>query len=300
MDKTKIAVGFVIGLDYRNPHLSPYHEFQRFKHHPRITQQLRDGKRIAYGARALNEGGLQSIPKLSFPGGLLVGCEAGFMNVPKIKGSHGAIKSGQLAAASIAAHFDAAGSNPSGGAVLESYDKAFRESWLYQELALSRNIRPSFRYGLFAGLAYSALDTYLFRGRAPWTFRNIPDHTHLLPKDRARRPDYPAPDQKLSFDKLTNLTFSNVYHEENQPTHLVLTKADLAVDCNWNRYGGPEQNFCPAGVYEFVKTDKADEVRLQINAQNCVHCKTCDIKDLNQNIVWKPPEGGGGPNYEMM
>ena len=288
-----VSVGFVVGLDYDNPYLSPYEEFQRFKHHPSIAKILAGGRRIAYGARALNEGGAQSVPRVHFPGGLLVGCEAGFMNVPKIKGSHNAMKSGMLAADAI---FDQR--KDTGSKEIKAYGERLRKSWISKELHRVRNIRPAFRFGLWWGLLYAAFDTYILRGRAPWTFRHRSDHKHLLSRTRARPIVYPKPDGILSFDLLTNLSFSGVYHEENQPAHLLLKQPSLAISRGAEHYASPETRYCPAGVYEIV--EEARGLRLQINAQNCLHCKTCDIKDPMQNIDWTPPEGGGGPNYERM
>ncbi len=288
-----VAVGFVVGLDYENPYLSPYEEFQRFKHHPSIAKILSGGRRIAYGARALNEGGAQSVPRVHFPGGLLVGCEAGFLNVPKIKGSHNAMKSGILAADAI---FEARKDKSS--KEIKAYGESLRKSWIAKELHRVRNIRPAFRFGLWWGLLYAAFDTYILRGRAPWTFRHRIDHKHLLSRARATPISYPKPDGTLSFDLLTNLSFSGVYHEENQPAHLLLKQPDLAISQGAEHYASPETRYCPAGVYEIVEEEKG--LRLQINAQNCIHCKTCDIKDPLQNIDWTPPEGGGGPNYERM
>ena len=299
-----ISIGFVVGLDYANPYLSPYKEFQRFKQHPLIAGILSGSKRISYGARALNEGGYQSIPRLHFRGGLLVGCDAGFMNVAKIKGSHTAMKSGMLAAEEVF-EFLASGATSSGFEVV-SYGEKVRKSWIVKELRLVRNIRPSFRLGLWLALLYSAIDCYIFRGRTPWTLRHRPDHKHLTEKSRAKKIDYPQADGKLSFDLLTNLSFSGVYHEENQPAHLRLKNPSLAIGEVAERYASPETRYCPANVYEIIEEQgesgaAADAtIRLQINAQNCLHCKTCDIKDPLQNIDWITPEGGGGPNYESM
>ncbi len=289
LEDNQVAVGFVIGLDYENPHLSPFDEFQRFKTHPKIRPTFEGGRRISYGARALNEGGLQSIPKLVFPGGALIGCTAGFLNVPKIKGTHTAMKSGMLAAEAV---FDALGAD--GPGELEAYPAALDASWIYGELHKVRNIRPSFHYGLWAGMAYSGVDTYLLRGRAPWTLHHRPDHEGLKDKNAARSIDYPKPDGEVSFDKNSSVYLSGVMHEEDQRVHLKLADESVAVEVNLVRYGGPEALFCPAGVYEFVEAEGGGQ-RLQINAQNCVHCKTCDIKDPTQNITWTTPEGGGGP-----
>ena len=298
LEPGKIALGFVVGLDYDNPHLSPYDEFQRFKHHPAVAPLLAGGRRIGYGARALNEGGWQSVPKLAVAGGLLVGCAAGFLNVPKIKGAHTAMKSGMLAAEAAAA---ALAQNRARD-LLAGYEQAVRESWIGEELRKARNIRPAFRRGFWAGMAYAAIDAYLLRGRAPWTFSHHADHARLKKAAQAKPIDYPKPDGVLSFSKLENLAYSGVNHEADQPPHLRLTDQAAAAAINWREYGGPEARYCPAGVYEFVPAENGapDEMQLVINAQNCVHCKTCDIKDPTQNIRWTPPEGGGGPNYESL
>lgn len=293
LEDNLVSYGFVIGLDYKNPYLSPYDEMQRFKTHPLIRETFEGGRRIAYGARALNEGGYQSIPKLTFPGGALIGCTAGFLNVPKIKGSHTAMKSGMVAAEGIFEMLASEGNEP------VAYPEKLKESWVWDELYRSRNIRPSFQKGLYAGLAYSAIDTYLLRGRAPWTFHHHEDHRQLRKASDVDRIDYPKPDGKITFDKLTSVSFSGTNHEEDQPVHLTLKDETVPVSLNLKVYDGPEQRFCPAGVYEFVKDDDGAD-RLQINAQNCVHCKTCDIKDATQNIHWVTPEGGGGPNYPNM
>ena len=288
-----ISYGFVIGLDYRNPWLSPFDEMQRFKTHPEVRKHFEGGRRISYGARALNEGGLQSIPRLTFPGGALIGDAAGFVNVPKIKGTHTSMKSGMLAAEAVAEAL-------AGGAEgeLSGYEATLRQSWAWRELSLVRNVRPSFaKFGLWGGLAYSAIDTYLLRGRAPWTFHHPhPDNETLLEAEAAPRIEYPRPDGVLTFDRLSSVFISNTNHEENQPAHLQLDDPELAITLNWQRFRSPEARYCPAGVYEIVGADEGAP-RLQINAQNCVHCKTCDIKDPAQNINWVTPEGGGGPNY---
>jgi electron-transferring-flavoprotein dehydrogenase len=299
LENNQVAVGFVVGLDYRNPHLDPYMEFQQFKHHPRIKKIFKGSTRIAYGARALNEGGFQSIPKLTFPGGALIGCSAGFMNVPKIKGSHTAMKSGMLAADAIASALGADHS-PSVPVQVESYEKSIKSSWIWEELRRARNIRPSFRWGLWPALIYSAFDTYICRGKAPWTFHHKPDHIELKEITKCKPIKYPKPDGKISFDRLSSVYLSNTNHEENQPVHLHLRDPKIPVAINLAKYNAPEQRFCPAGVYEIVCEPVTSEPRLQINAQNCVHCKTCDIKDPSQNIDWVPPEGGGGPNYPNM
>ncbi len=288
-----VSYGFVVGLDYRNPWLSPFDEMQRFKTHPEMCKHFEGGRRISYGARALSEGGFQSIPKLTFPGGALIGDTAGFLNVPKIKGTHAAMKSGMLAAEAVA---DALERNRP--AEPDTYEARFRESWLYEELHSARNIRPSFaKLGLYGGMAYSALDTYLLRGRAPWTMHHAhADHEGLRLAKEAPRIAYPKPDGKLTFDRLSSVFISNTNHAEDQPPHLQLSEPGRWLGVNWSEYASPESRYCPAGVYEAVGVEQG-EPRLQINAQNCVHCKTCDIKDPTQNINWGTPEGGGGPNY---
>ncbi len=293
LNNGQVYVGFITGLDYQNPYLDPYQEFQRFKTHPAIAPTFKGARRISYGARAINEGGFQSIPKLIFPGGALIGCSAGFLNVPKIKGSHNAMKTGMLAAESIVSAMKAG--TP---ALLESYPESVKNSWVYTELHRARNIRPGFRWGLLPGLLYAALDTYILRGKAPWTFKNHADHACLKPKTQCAKIDYPKPDGVLTFDRMSSVFLSSTNHEEDQPSHLTLKDATVPTRINLPEYAGPEQRFCPAGVYEFV--GEGESARLQINAQNCVHCKTCDIKDPTQNIVWVTPEGGGGPNYSGM
>jgi electron-transferring-flavoprotein dehydrogenase len=289
LETNQVVVGFVVGLDYINPHLSPFEEFQRYKLHPLIRQTLEGGRRISYGARAISAGGWQSIPKLTFPGGVLVGDTAGFLNVPKLKGSHTAMKSAMLAAEAVAAALDL------GETEAVSYPERLRQSWLWRELHHVRNIKPAFKWGLFPALAYGALDTYILRGRAPWTFHHKPDHTRLKPAAASPPMVYPKPDGKITFDRLSSVFLSNTNHEENQPAHLKLKDASVPIAINLELYDAPEQRYCPAGVYEIVEGPK-----LQINAQNCVHCKSCDIKDPMQNIVWTVPEGGGGPNYPNM
>ncbi|PWC32041.1 electron transfer flavoprotein-ubiquinone oxidoreductase [Azospirillum sp. TSO22-1] len=289
-----MSVGFVVGLDYSNPHLSPFEEFQRYKTHPAIRTHLEGGRRIAYGARALSEGGFQSIPKLTFPGGLLAGDTAGFLNVPKIKGSHTAMKSGMVAAEAVAAHLTGGTS----GDEVTGYRQALERSWLWDELKRVRNIRPGFRWGLWAGMANAALETTLFRGKAPWTLRHHEDHAALKPAAEATPIAYPKPDGVLSFDRLSSVYLSNTNHEEDQPVHLRLRDGGAAIRVNLATFAAPETRYCPAGVYEIIEA--AEGPRLQINAQNCVHCKTCDIKDPTQNIDWSVPEGGGGPNYPGM
>ena len=295
LEDHQVSVGFVIGLDYRNPHLSPFDEFQRFKTHPALRPTFEGGRRVAYGARAINEGGFQAIPKLTFPGGMLVGCAAGFVNVPKIKGTHTAMKSGMTAAE---ATFDALGGG--GAREVSDYPRRLRKTWLWEELHRVRNIRPSFRFGLWGGIAYSGIDTYLLRGRAPWTFHHHPDHTTLRKASACPRIEYPKPDGVVSFDKNSSVFLSGTNHEEDQPVHLTLADASVPIRVNLAEYDAPEQRFCPAGVYEIVRDADGANPRLQINAQNCVHCKTCDIKDPTQNIHWVTPEGGGGPNYPNM
>ena len=294
LEDNQVAVGFVVGLDYENPYLSPFEEMQRFKTHPAVRGTFEGARRIAYGARALIEGGFQSIPKLTFPGGALIGDTAGFLNVPKIKGSHTAMKSGMTAAE---AAFEAlAGETPP--AELAAYPEKLKQTWLWAELYKVRNIRPSFHWGFLGGFLYSAIDTVLLRGRAPWTLRNRADHSALKRARDCAPIAYPKPDGKLTFDRLSSVFISNTNHEENQPAHLTLRDASVPVAINLALYDGPETRFCPAGVYEFVEDGTGK--RLQINAQNCVHCKTCDIKDPTQNIDWVVPEGGGGPNYPNM
>ena len=289
-----VAVGFVVGLAYENPYLSPFEEFQRFKTHPSIRVFLEGGKRIAYGARAIAAGGLQSLPRLVFPGGAFIGDEAGFLNASRIKGSHAAIKTGMLAAEAAVEALKAGRA----GDELAAYPAAFRSSWLYDELHKARNFKPWMSKGLYLGSLMVGLDQVLLRGRAPWTLRHgHADNTTLKKKDQARPIAYPKPDGVLTFDRLTDLSFSNTNHNEDQPPHLTLKDKAIPVEVNLMEYAGPESRYCPAGVYEFVDPARP---RLQINAQNCVHCKTCDIKDPTQNIVWVAPEGGGGPNYSNM
>lgn len=298
LENNQVAIGFVIGLAYENPWLSPFDEFQRFKTHPDIRKYLEGGRRIAYGARALNEGGYQSLPKLSFPGGVLVGCEAGFLNLPKIKGSHTAMKSGMLAAETL---FDAIKRGSEGREDLVAYEAAYQTSWVHEELYAARNTYPAFhKWGLWGGVLFTGVDQLLFKGKLPFTLRvSKPDHAMLKPAAQCDRIAYPKPDGKLSFDKLSSVFISNTNHEEDQPCHLTLKDPEIPVRQNLPIYAEPAQRYCPAGVYEIVGEDSG-EPRLQINAQNCVHCKTCDIKDPSQNINWVTPEGGGGPNYPNM
>ena len=297
MEDNQVSIGFVVGLDYRNPYMSPYDEFQRFKLHPRIRPLLEGGRRIAYGARALIEGGVQCLPKLAFPGGVLIGCEAGTLNMPKIKGTHTAMKSGMLAAE--AAHDALSGDTPP--AELSAYEESFKASWVQKELHAARNVRPAFKWGLMLGTLYTGIDQILFRGRAPWTLKHPhADWQSLKPAADCAKIDYPKYDGKISFDKPSSVFLSNTNHEENQPVHLKLADAGIPVETNLPLYEAPEQLYCPAGVYEILTDADGANPRLQINPQNCVHCKTCDIKDPSRNITWVAPEGGGGPNYPNM
>ena len=299
LEDHKVTLGYVLGLDYRNPWMNPFEEMQRWKTHPRIREVLEGGKRLGYGARAINNGGLQSLPKPVFPGGALLGCDAGFMNAARIKGSHAAIKTGMLAAE---AAFEAIAAGRQHDE-LAAYPQAFEKSWLHEELHASRNFKPWFKKGLWMGTLMTGVEQWLLPKLGvkspPWTLhRDQPDHDCLLPADQCRKIDYPKPDGKLTFDRLSSVFVSNTNHAEDQPSHLTLKDATVPVKVNLAQYAGPESRYCPAAVYEFV--DDGTGQRLQINAQNCVHCKTCDIKDPRQNIVWVTPEGGGGPNYVSM
>jgi electron-transferring-flavoprotein dehydrogenase len=306
MEDNKVALGFITGLNYANPYLSPFEEFQRWKTHPNIRwylegedKGLKPAKRLAYGARAITAGGLSSLPKTVFSGGALVGCEAGFLNVSRIKGSHAAMKSGMLAAE---AAFEAVTAGRSHDE-LSAYPEAFEASWLYTELNKSRNFKAWFKYGLTVGTLMNGLEQFALKGNFPWTIhRDKPDHAYLKPAAECQPIDYPKPDGKLTFDRLSSVFISNANHEENQPAHLTLKDASVPVNVNLAKFAGPEARYCPAGVYEFVPDEAkgGSAQRLQINAANCVHCKTCDIKDPTQNIVWVTPEGGGGPNYAGM
>jgi electron-transferring-flavoprotein dehydrogenase len=297
LDNHQVAIGFVVGLGYTNPYLNPYEEFQRYKTHPAIRPFLEGGKRIAYGARAINAGGLQSLPKLIFPGGCLIGDDAGFLNASRIKGSHAAMKSGMLAAQ--AAFFALKGGHESDE--LADYPSAFRESWLHEELHIARNFKPWMAKGLTIGTLMFGMDQVLFRGKAPWTLHNKHhDHEMLKSKKESEPIVYPKPDGVITFDRLSSVFISNTNHNEDQPCHLTLKDATVPINVNLELYDAPEQLYCPAGVYEIVRDADGGNPRLQINAQNCVHCKTCDIKDPTQNIVWVTPEGGGGPNYPNM
>ncbi|MDN4051887.1 electron transfer flavoprotein-ubiquinone oxidoreductase [Massilia sp. YIM B02763] len=296
LENNQVAVGFVVGLSYQNPYLSPYEEFQRYKTHPSIRGFFEGGKRISYGARAITAGGLQSLPKTVFPGGALLGCDAGFLNVSRIKGSHAAIKTGMLAAD---AAFAALGEGRQFDE-LSAYPAAFEGSWLKEELHVARNFKPWMSKGLYLGTIMTGIDQIVFKGKAPWTLHHQhADHECLRPASEFQPIVYPKPDGKLTFDRLSSVFISNTNHAEDQPVHLTLKNPSVPVEVNLAKFAGPEQRYCPAGVYEFVKTDEGKD-RLQINAQNCVHCKTCDIKDPTQNIVWVTPEGGGGPNYPNM
>ncbi len=300
LEDNKVTLGLVVGLDYTNPWLSPFEEMQRWKTHPRIRATLEGGKRIGYGARAINNGGLQCLPKTVFPGGALIGCDAGYMNAARIKGSHAAIKSGMLAGEAVFAAVTAGRQHDE----LSAYPEAFEKSWLREELDGSRNFKPWFHKGGFwLGSIMTGIEQWLMPKLGikspPWTLhRHEPDHATLRPAAECPKIEYPKPDGKLTFDRLASVFVSNTNHEENQPAHLTLKDASVPVQINLAKYAGPESRYCPAGVYEFV--DDGGKERLQINAQNCVHCKTCDIKDPTQNIVWVPPEGGGGPNYSGM
>ncbi|ARU59345.1 electron-transferring-flavoprotein dehydrogenase [Oleiphilus messinensis] len=297
-ENNQVALGLITDLNYRNPYLSPFEELQRWKQHPTIKHYLQGGKRVAYGARALGKGGLQAIPELSFPGGLLSGCEAGFINYPKIKGNHTAMKTGMLAAESV---FDALRNGSPGQETLKSYWPAIKASWVYTELNQARNVAPAMhRFGMFGGATFTFLEFGLLKGKLPFTLKDPkPDHECLKPVTEATPIHYPRPDHTISFDKLSSVYLSNTNHEEDQPCHLVLNDPHIPVEHNLKYYDEPAQRYCPAGVYEIIASDEG-QPRLQINSQNCVHCKTCDIKDPRQNITWVTPEGGGGPNYPNM
>ncbi len=292
----QVSLGFVLGLGYDNPYIHPFKEFQRWKHHPVIARYLRDGQRAGYGARAVNKGGLQALPRLSFPGGMLVGCDAGFLNPAKIKGTHTAIKTGMLAAE---AAFEALGREDA-PATLESFDSAVKSSWVHEELHRTRNFEPALaKFGTFFGAGFTWVDQNIFGGRLPFTWQQpVPDHSALKPASEFKEIDYPKPDGEISFDLLSSVFLSSTNHEEDQPVHLQLTNPEIPIQVNLPHYAEPAQRYCPAGVYEVVEEEAGP--RFQINAQNCVHCKTCDIKDPSQNINWVTPEGGGGPNYSNM
>jgi electron-transferring-flavoprotein dehydrogenase len=296
LENNQVAVGFVVGLGYENPWLSPFEEFQRYKTHPDIRHFFEGGKRLSYGARAIAAGGLMSLPKLTFPGGALVGCDAGFLNASRIKGSHAAIKTGMLAAEAAYEAVCAGRAQDE----LEAYPRAFNDSWLFDELYKARNFKQWMSKGLYSGTMMVGIEQKMLGGHVPWTLHHPKaDHEKLKPADQFEPIQYPKPDGKLTFDRLSSVFISNTNHEENQPAHLTLKDANVPVNINLAKYAGPESRYCPAGVYEYVQTDAGGN-RLQINAQNCVHCKTCDIKDPTQNIVWVTPEGGGGPNYPNM
>jgi len=299
LEDNLVSIGFVVHLNYQNPHLYPYMEFQRFKHHPLIAQVLEGGRRVAYGARAITEGGLQSVPKLAFPGGALIGCSAGFVNVPRIKGSHNAMKTGMLAAEQAVAALQAGRA----GDTLDSYQDAYESSWVYEDLSKVKNVKPMWsKLGLLFGMSLGGLDMWLNTlfgfGLGTWK-HGKPDHATLKPAADCKPIDYPKPDGVLSFDRLTNVAFSATSHEEDEPAHLKLKDASIPISVNLPMWDEPAQRYCPAGVYEVVKED-GKSPRFQINHQNCVHCKTCDIKDPSQNINWTVPQGGEGPNYPNM
>jgi electron-transferring-flavoprotein dehydrogenase len=297
LEGNQISIGFVVGLGYTNPYLSPYDEFQRYKTHPAIRPFLEGGKRIAYGARAIAAGGLQSLPRVVFPGGCLIGDDAGFLNASRIKGSHAAMKSGMLAAEAAFEALRAGRAHDE----LAAYPEAFRASWLHDELHRARNFKPWMSKGLALGTLMVGVDQVLFRGRAPWTLRHRhADHETLRNRNEVEPIAYPKPDGVITFDRLSSVFVSNTNHAEDQPCHLTLKDPAVPIKVNLERYDAPEQRYCPAGVYEIVRDADGANPRLQINAQNCVHCKTCDIKDPTQNIVWVAPEGGGGPNYPNM
>ena len=293
-ENKQIFIGYVVGLDYQNPYLSPFDEFQRFKTHKKIKKTLEGGKRIAYGARALIEGGLQSLPKMYMPGALLVGCDAGTLNMPKIKGSHTAMKSGMIAAETILEHIK-------DKTDLSIYEEKFKKSWVYKELYAARNVKPSFSWGLILGILFTGIDQILFRGKIPFTLKHKhADHETLLSADKAKKINYPKPDGKISFDKTSSVSLTGTNHRENQPVHLQLKDSTLPIKYTLNKFDEPAQRYCPVGVYE-IQTDKDNlNPKFVINSQNCIHCKTCDIKEPSQNITWVAPEGGGGPRYGNM
>ena len=292
-EKNQIYIGYVIGLDYKNPYLSPYDEFQRFKTHPKISKYLKNGKRISYGARALIEGGLQSLPQMHMPGALLVGCDAGTLNMPKIKGSHTAMKSGILAAETIVEFIQK--NKP-----LSNFETKLKQSWLYQELYKARNVKPSFNWGLIPAILFTGIDQILFRGYLPFTLKHYHlDHETLLPCKDSKKIEYPKYDEKLTFDKTSSVYLTGTNHENDQPGHLKLKDLNLPIHFTLKEYDEPAQRYCPAGVYEVDRSNEQNP-KFVINAQNCIHCKTCDIKEPSQNITWVAPEGGGGPNYTNM
>ena len=299
LNDNKVALGMVIGLDYQNPYLSPFEELQRYKTHPVIRQVLEGGQCIAYGARALSEGGLQSLPKLTFPGGVIIGDSAGFLNVPRIKGIHTSMKSGMLAAQAVIEALNPSEQTLESNCEAHHYTELFNKSWLYAELHKVRNLRPAFKWGLLGGLAYGAMEEFIFRGKAPWTLSHSgTDHDSLRKAKDCRPIIYPKPDGQLTFDRNTAVYLAGISYDENQPVHLKLNNPDVAIDINYREYASPETRYCPAGVYEIIEENNSP--RLQINAQNCVQCKSCDIKDPTQNINWTCSEGGCGPNYAEM
>jgi electron-transferring-flavoprotein dehydrogenase len=294
-ENKQIFVGYVVGLDYKNPYLSPFEEFQRFKTHPAISKILSGGKRISYGARALIEGGLQSLPRMYMPNGLLIGCDAGTLNMPKIKGSHTALKSGIIAAETIHEKFTNELED------LSSYETNFKKSWAYKELYTARNVKPFMSLGLLLGIILTGIDQLFFRGRLPFTLKHKhKDHECLKPADEVKKIDYPKPDGILTFDRLSSVYLSGTYHVENQPVHLKLKDPDLPINYTLGKFAEPAQRYCPVGVYEVREDEATSEQKFVINSQNCIHCKTCDIKEPSQNINWVTPEGGGGPKYSNM
>jgi electron-transferring-flavoprotein dehydrogenase len=300
-ENNQVAVGFVVALDYKNPYLSPFDEMQKFKTHPSVRPLLEGGRRVAYGARAINEGGLQSVPKLTFPGGALIGCSAGFVNVPRIKGTHNAMKSAMLAAE---AAFVSIKAGSQGGDELTTYNEGWKKSWIYSDLHKVRNARPALaKLGIKLGTLYAGFDMWInnlgLGFLLPWTMGHEPDHAQLKPASSCAKITYPKPDGKITFDKLSSVFLSSTNHMENQPVHLKLKDVTVPISINLAKFDGPEARFCPAGVYEYISDDTGKK-KLHINAQNCVHCKTCDIKDPTQNINWVVPEGGSGPNYPNM
>ncbi len=293
-ENNQVYIGYVIGLDYKNPYLSPYDEFQQFKTHPEISKILNGGKRISYGARALIEGGFQSLPKMYMPGALLIGCDAGTLNMPKIKGSHTAMKSGIIAAETVSEYLDKK-------VELSEYETKFKKSWLYKELFLARNVKPSFKWGLIPAIIFSGIDQIIFRGRLPFTLNHeSSDHETLIPANKAKKIEYPKYDNNLTFDKTSSVFLTGTIHDDNQPVHLKLKDKNLPIDYTLDKYDEPAQRYCPAGVYEVQRDENHLNPKFVINAQNCIHCKTCDIKEPSQNINWVSPEGGGGPNYANM
>ena len=292
-ENNKIYIGYVVGLDYKNPHLSPYDEFQRFKTHPSIIKYIKNGKRISYGARALIEGGLQSLPTMHMPGALIIGCDAGTLNMPKIKGSHTAMKSGIIAAETICEYIQS--NKP-----LSNFEIKFKNSWLYKELYQARNVKPSFNWGLIVAILFTGIDQIIFRGNMPFTLKHKhADHETLLPISKVKKIDYPKYDGKITFDKTSSVYLTGTNHEDDQPVHLQLKDKNLPINYTLSKFDEPAQRYCPAGVYEIDRSDSLNP-KFVINAQNCIHCKTCDIKEPSQNINWVVPEGSGGPNYAGM